>query len=235
MSIISSALGSLLSVIYGVIGNYGFSIIVFTLIVKTVLIPLSISQIRSTKKMSAIQPEIAALQKKYANDKDTLNIKTMELYQKNNINPLGGCLPLLVQMPILFGLFGVLREPATYVFGGDLELTSQVLNQGFLWISDLSQPDLISNVLTSGPAFLLTLPGILPIISAISTYFQMSTQNAGAAQANSSMKVMSTVFPAMILLWGRSFSAGLMIYWTVSNFFQLAQQAIVPMLVKEES
>lgn len=235
MSIISSALGSLLSVVYGVIGNYGFSIIIFTLIVKIVLIPLSISQIRSTKKMTALQPEIAALQKKYANDKDTLNIKTMELYQKNKINPLGGCLPLLIQMPILIGLFGVLRDPATYVFAGDTALTAEVLNHGFLWISNLSEPDLLSSIIPNGPEIFSRIPGILPIISATSTYFQMSTQNAGAAQSNQSMKVMSTVFPVMILVWGLSFSAGLMIYWTVSNFFQMAQQAIVPMLVKEES
>ncbi|MCK5764071.1 MAG: YidC/Oxa1 family membrane protein insertase [Clostridiales bacterium] len=218
---ISTPLGSLLSFIFNFTHNYALSIIILTILIKVVLFPLSITQIKSTKKMGVIQPKIKELQAKYKNDKEQLNIKTMELYKENKINPLSGCLPMLIQLPILFGLFAVLRDPTTHVFNGSVELSAAALGQGFLWVKDLSMPDLISNVWPAGPSFLIGLPGILPILSSISTYIQMSTMST---TQNSTTKTMAYTMPLMILWFGKTFTAGLMIYWTVSNLFQMVQQ-----------
>ena len=92
------------------VGNFGVSIIVVTILIKIALLPLTLKQDKSMKEMKKIQPELEKLKEKYANDKQMLNIKTMELYKEHKVNPLGGCLPLLLQLPILFALFGVLRN-----------------------------------------------------------------------------------------------------------------------------
>lgn len=228
---ISTPLGNLLSFIFGITNSYAFSIIILTIIIKLVLFPLSITQIKSTKRMSVIQPKINELKAKYKNNKEQLNIKTMELYKEYKINPLSGCLPLLIQLPILFGLFAVLRNPTDYVFNGSIELTAAALSKGFLWIGDLSQPDLISNIWATGPAFLIGFPGVLPIISSVSTYFQMSTM--GTTQ-NSTTKSMMYAMPIMILWFGKTFTAGLMIYWTVSNLFQIGQQYLTNKMYKDK-
>ena len=92
------------------VGNFGVSIIIVTILIKIALLPLTLKQDKSMKEMKKIQPELEKLKEKYANDKQMLNIKTMELYREHKVNPLGGCLPLLLQLPILFALFGVLRS-----------------------------------------------------------------------------------------------------------------------------
>ena len=92
------------------VGNFGLSIIVVTIIIKIMLLPLTIKQDKSMKAMKKLQPQLEEIKKKFANDKQMLNIKTMELYRENKVNPAGGCLPILIQLPILFALFGVLRS-----------------------------------------------------------------------------------------------------------------------------
>ncbi|WZL73159.1 YidC/Oxa1 family membrane protein insertase [Clostridiaceae bacterium 35-E11] len=205
---IAKPLGILLNFFYGLVGNYGISIILFTLVIKLVLLPLTLQQLKSTKQMSEIQPKLKELQEKYKNDKETLQVKTMELYKKYKINPLGGCLPLLIQMPIIFGLFAVLRDPTKYIAD---PVFLQAINESFLWIPNLSKPD----------------PIILPVLAGITTYFSMNSASTGAAQ-NQTMKTMNMIFPVMILWWGRSFPAGLTLYWVISNLFQAAQQFFIP-------
>ena len=92
------------------VGNFGVSIIIVTILIKIALLPLTLKQDKSTKEMKKLQPEIEKLKEKYANDKQMLNIKTIELYKEHKVNPAGGCLPLLIQFPILIALFGVLRN-----------------------------------------------------------------------------------------------------------------------------
>ena len=92
------------------VGNFGVSIIIVTILIKIALLPLTLKQDKSMKEMKKIQPELEKLKEKYANDKQMLNIKTMELYKEHKVNPAGGCLPLLIQFPILIALFGVLRN-----------------------------------------------------------------------------------------------------------------------------
>ncbi|MBO4884594.1 MAG: YidC/Oxa1 family membrane protein insertase [Clostridia bacterium] len=141
----------ILDLIYSLVGNYGWSVLIFTLLIRIFLMPLDIKSKRSMKKMQAVQPRIDELNKKYANDKDKLNKKMQELYQKEKISPLSGCLPMLIQMPILFAMFAVMREIA------DEETVAMILNikenieagianfkpqlQSILWIKNVFQPD----------------------------------------------------------------------------------------------
>ncbi|WP_430884511.1 YidC/Oxa1 family membrane protein insertase [Fusibacter sp. JL216-2] len=235
MDFIYQGLGALLGGVYSFVGSYWFSIVIFTIIVKVLLVPLSFKQIQSTKAMNDVQPKLKKLQEKYKDDKETLNIKMMELYKEHNINPLAGCLPLLIQMPILFGLFRVLREPVNYVFGGDATLASEALNQTFLWISDISVPDSIGALIDTGVPFINGLPGVLPILAALTTYISMALTTGKQQQANQQMQTMQMMMPLMILWFGASMSAGLMIYWIVSNVFQMGQQYIVPKLANKEA
>lgn len=229
-NLIAKTLGSLLFFIYNVVNNYAIAIILFTVIVKVVLLPLTLNQVKQTKEMQKLQPKLKELQKKYKNDKETLNIKTMELYKEYKINPLGGCLPLLIQMPILFGLFGALRNPVEFVFQNNAELAARATSASFLWLANLVDPDvfMVGN---------FAVPGILPIIAAISTYVSMNTMNtANQGDQPQAMKTMNLLLPAMILLWGRSFPAGLTLYWVISNLFQMGQQFFLPRgdVLKEE-
>ncbi|WP_026895539.1 YidC/Oxa1 family membrane protein insertase [Clostridiisalibacter paucivorans] len=192
---------------------YAIAIIIATIIVKFILLPLTLKQNKSMKGMQAIQPKLQELQKKYKNDKETLQKKTMELYQEHKINPFGGCLPLIIQFPIIIGFFNVLREPITYVFK-DPNIYNSV-NKSFFWISNLENPDKI----------------ILPILAAATTYFSskmMSPSNSGQSdQAQTTQKTMTYMMPIMILFFARSFPAGLALYWVIGNIFQIVQQFII--------
>ena len=114
MNIISNALGHVLRIIFELVQNYGLSIILFTIVVKVLLLPLTIKQTKSTKAMQDIQPKIQEIQTKYKDKPEKQQQEIMKIYTEAKINPLAGCLPLLIQMPILIALFSVLREPVTY-------------------------------------------------------------------------------------------------------------------------
>lgn len=163
MSQLSYLFGSLLELIYNVIGDYAISIIVFTVVVKLLLLPLTLTQTKSMKSMQLIQPKMDEIKKKYQNDPDKQNQKIMELYKEHKVNPLAGCLPLLIQFPIIIGLFNALREPVKYVFG--TEAAYKIADTGFLWVNNLASPDVI---LLGG----ISIPFILPILAAITTYIQ---------------------------------------------------------------
>jgi YidC/Oxa1 family membrane protein insertase len=115
MGFISRPFGILLFALNHLVGNYGWALVLFTTIVRILLLPLSIKQHRSMQETQRIQPKLAELQKKYANDKQKLNEETMKLYKEHNVNPMGGCLPLLIQFPIIIGLYQVIIRPLTYM------------------------------------------------------------------------------------------------------------------------
>lgn len=112
-------LGFIINFIYGLVENYGLAIILFTIVVKLLLLPLNIRSQRAMKKQQRIQPALAELQKKYANDKEKLQAEMMKLYRENNVSMTGGCLPLLIQMPILIALYQVIQKPLTYLLNVD--------------------------------------------------------------------------------------------------------------------
>ncbi|MBQ4527171.1 MAG: YidC/Oxa1 family membrane protein insertase [Clostridia bacterium] len=113
MSFLRKPLGILLGWIYGFVGNYGVALILFTLVTKIIILPLTLKQQKSMTRMQKIQPEIAKLQEKYKNDQQLLSQETMKLYKKYNVSPMGGCLPMILQLFILFALYAVIREPLT--------------------------------------------------------------------------------------------------------------------------
>lgn len=214
MSIISNLLGQALRIIFEVVNNYGLSIILFTVFVKVLLLPLTIKQTKSTKAMQDIQPKIKEIQEKYKNKPEKQNQEIMKLYQEAKINPLAGCLPLLIQMPILFGLYAVLREPWAYGLFAN-EAAFKAADTGFLWLSSLTQ------------AGGFTLEGLsMGILSGGSAYIMQKIMTP-SDQQEGTMKTMTYVMAAMSFYWGMTFPAGLAVYWTASNLFTIAQYYLV--------
>ena len=179
--------------------SYGIAIIILTIVIKVLLLPFALKQIKSMKGMQEIQPKVAALQKKYKNDRAKLSIEMQKLYREHNISPLAGCLPLLIQMPFLVSIFYALQgfqyNPA---------------HASFLWLSSLASKD---------PTY------VLPILSAVSTW-ALSAQTA-PKNAEGPQKMMTYFMPLFIGYISINFPSGLVIYWVVSNLFQLVQQTIV--------
>ena len=210
VGVIAKPMGVLLYFLYSFIDNYGITMIVFTLIVRGCLFPLYAAQMKSTIKMQDVQPKMQELQKRYANDKETLNVKMMELYKEEKFNPMSGCLPMLIQMPIILGIFALLRNPIAFISNTDMLMA---IHESFLWIPDLSQPD----------------EWILPLLAGISTYFSyifmqsQQTASAGENPAMNMMKMMKYFFPIMIFWMGRSFPAALTIYWFIGTLFSVVQ------------
>lgn len=130
--IINIPLGYIFKWIYMFVGNYGWTIVLFTLLIKLAMFPLTLKQQKSLKKTQALQPKLAALQEKYKYDKEKLNQETMKLYQESGANPMGGCLPTLIQFPILIALYNIIRKPMSYVlmFGQEAVLKIYELIHG---------------------------------------------------------------------------------------------------------
>lgn len=127
--LIARFLGPVLFFIYNTIAfkNYGLSLILFTILIKVALLPLTIKQTKSTQKMQELQPEINRIQQRYKNDKEKLNQEMVKLYQKKGVNPMGGCLPTLLQLPIIFSLYYVIRKPLTYMYGWTKEVIGNII------------------------------------------------------------------------------------------------------------
>ena len=159
--IIGDLLRWVLDTIYMLVGNYGWAVLIFTLLIRLAMMPLDIKSKRSMKRMQLVQPKIDELNKKYAQDKEKLNRKMSELYKKEKINPLSGCLPMLIQLPILFAMFAVMREIADEetiqmiltikenIEAGITDFKPQL--QGILWIKNVFQPDSFTSTVV--PAF----------------------------------------------------------------------------------
>lgn len=195
----------LLSFFYSVTGHYWLSIVLLSVLIRVAMYPLYKKQILSTSGMADIQPKVKEIQRKYADNKEIMNQKIAELYKESGFNPGAGCLPMLVQLIVISGLFVLLRYPLNYINDENMVFA---VHESFLWIKDLCQPD----------------PWILPILSGIATFFSfsMSQQNQlGQHGANMGMGMMKYLFPIMIVWLGRAYPAGLAIYWFISNFTQI--------------
>lgn len=196
---ISIPLFKILEFIHGFIGNWGFSIILLTLVVRTVLFPLTKAQYTSMAKMRLLNPKMQELRERYGNDRQKLGQETMRLYKTEKVNPLGGCLPLLVQMPIFIALYWTLME------------STELRHAPFmLWITDLSVYD---------PYF------VTPILYGISMYFiqKMSPTPVTDPVQQKVIMAMPFIFTFMFC----TFPAGLTIYWLISNLFTILQQVII--------
>ena len=197
---LAAPLLDLLRMIYGYVGNYGVAIIILTTIVRLVLFPLTFKGMKSMKRMQQLTPRMKKLQEKYKNNKEKLNKEMMELYRKNRVNPLGGCLPMLLQLPVFFALYSSLSSAvelrhAPFIF----------------WISDLSQPDGL---------------GITPLLMGASMYIQQKMTPQTAMMDSTQAKVMQ-MLPFIFTIFTFTFPSGLTLYWVTSNILSIAQQQII--------
>ncbi|MEI6056214.1 MAG: membrane protein insertase YidC [Lentisphaerota bacterium] len=187
--------------LHGYVGNYGWAIILLTVIVKLVFWPITHKSNVSMKKMQKIQPAIKELREKYKEDKPKLNTKMMELYKKEGVNPLGGCLPIVVQIPVFFALY--------WTLDGAIELR----HQAFLWATDLTQPDTIAHI--------FSIP-INPL--AILMALTMVLQQKLTPVATDPMQAKMMMFmPLIMLIFLYSLPSGLTLYWTVSQVISIIQ------------
>lgn len=179
-------------------GSFGLSIIIVTILLRFAILPLMIKQTKNSKAMQAIQPEMQKLKEKYSSkDQKTqqkLQQETMALFQKHGVNPLAGCFPLLVQMPILIGFYHAIVR------------TREIANHNFLWF-DLGSPD---------PIYLL------PLIAGVTTFIQQKMMMVGM-EDNPQMKMMLYMMPIMIVVFAVTFPAALSLYWVVGNIFMIVQ------------
>lgn len=206
-TIIAEPLFLLLKFLHRLIGNWGFAIIVMTIMIKGAFYPLNATSARSMAKMKLVAPKMKALQEQYADDKQKLQVKMMELYKQEKINPLGGCLPIVVQIPVFIALYWVLLSAV------------ELRHAPWIgWIHDLSAPD---------PYF------ILPVIYAVTAYLQVKlspTPVTDPMQAKI-MQIMPVAFSIMFLF----FPSGLVLYWLVNNSLQILQQWHVNRMLTREA
>lgn len=205
---IARPLLSLLQLSHSFTGNYGIDIILLTILVKLAFLPLSTKSFKSMNDMKKIQPQLEQLREQYKDDREKLNKEMMELYRRHNINPLGGCLPMLVQLPVFIGLY--------QAFMHAIELRQAPF---FGWIQDLSRPDRLGTV--SLP--FVEPPGIpvLTILMGGTMLLQQAmTPATGDPAQQKMMMVMPLIFTAMFI----NFPAGLVLYWLVNNVLSIAQQ-----------
>ncbi|MCT2879111.1 YidC/Oxa1 family membrane protein insertase [Lactobacillus delbrueckii] len=186
-------------------GSYGWAIIIFTVIIRVILLPLNAVQINSTRKMQEIQPELKALQEKYSSkDMETrnkLNEETQKLYKEAGVNPYAGCLPMVIQLPVMWALYQAIWR------------TPEMQNGKFLWM-DLGKPD---------PYY------ILPILAAVFTFLSsyIATLSVPKSSQTTMTKMMSYVMAIMVGIWAIVFQSAISLYWVISNLFQVGQTLVL--------
>jgi YidC/Oxa1 family membrane protein insertase len=221
-------------------GDFGLSIIILTVIIRLCLFPLTLKQLRSTKATQAIQPLMADVKKKYANDPQAQYRATQELYKEYNINPLSGCLPLFIQLPVLYGLYGgldVVLRPAN----GKLTLAT-INNVIYPFLPKFAAiPSFDLRWFTFiNPHWVLSLASpdktfILPVLAGLAPFAQLrmsqarNQKKAGGASdmMTNQMQIMSFIMPFVTFFFALSFPAGLALYWTTSSIFSMVQQYFV--------
>lgn len=206
---IAKPLLSLLKFLYRYIGNYGVCIILVTIIVKLLFWPLTRSSYRSMKNMQRLQPQVNKLREKYKNDRSKLNQETMKLYKSHKVNPMGGCLPIIIQIPVFFAFYKVL--------GSAIELRHAPF---MLWITDLSAPDRLPIGGMELPWVGAGLP-VLTLLMGISMFIQQKMMPAGGDPTQRKiMMFLPVVFTIMFV----NFPSGLVLYWFCNNLLSILQQ-----------
>ena len=176
-------------------GSYGLAIILLTIVIKMLLYPLTAKQMQSMKAMQMLQPKLKKIQEKHRDNPQMMQQKMAELYQNAGVNPLAGCLPMLIQMPILMGMYYALFN---FDYGG--------VEPSFLWLPSLSQTD---------PLY------ILPVLSAFTTFLQ---QKMSVTESTQQTKMLMVVLPLFIGWISLNFPSGLVLYWVTMNIVQIVQQ-----------
>lgn len=199
LEILADPLLRLLRYIYTYVGNWGVAIICLTIIVRLVLFPLTYKGTKSMRKMQQLGPKMKKIREKFKNDKEKMNMEVMELYKKHKVNPVGGCLPMLLQIPIFFALYSALSTA--------VELRHA---EFFGWITDLSAPDGL---------------GITPLLMGATMYFLQKLQ-PNAMMDPMQQKIMS-MLPIIFTVFTFAFPSGLTVYWVTSNVLSIGQQVLL--------
>ncbi len=197
-------------------GSGGTAIILFTIVLKLLLVPLSLMQTKSMKAMQAIQPELTQLRKKHGKDRERMAQEQMRLYKEHGVNPAAGCLPMLPMMIVLIGLYQALIN---------LGANDDHFKESWLWVGDLSQPDIPFTLPGDLPV-----PGILPIVMLITqfAYGKMTPTMGSSDDPQQQMMQRMTVYfmPIMLFVFSFNFPAGLVLYWVVSNIFEIVRMGL---------
>jgi YidC/Oxa1 family membrane protein insertase len=192
--------------LHNVLGlSYGWAIIAITIIIKLVFWPLTQASTRSAKRMQALQPQIKELQAKYKDDPVKSQRKMMEFWKEHKVNPMSGCLPTLIQMPVFIGFFYMIRSAI------------ELRGASFLWVSDLSRPDTLFNIPGINFPF-----NLLPLIMGVTMLWQARLTPPSPGMDPTQAKMMRYM-PLMFMVFLYNFSAGLTLYWTVQNFLSIVQ------------
>ena len=212
----------------GIPYHWGWAIILFTLIVKVVTFPLTLTQMRGMQAQKELQPKIQELQKKYGKDREKLSQEQMKLYREAGVNPLSGCLPLIIQMPVLFGLYAAL-----------VAIGPNLANANFFWIPDLGFPSYtqgmgwLTEAFNKGDWYTLIAYLILPVLLMVSQFIMQKwmtpamPQNSGDNSDNPTAGMMKQMTYMMTFMFGfftLQVPAGLTLYWVTSNLLQMLQQ-----------
>jgi len=207
---------------WGIPYYWGFAIVLFTVVVKLITLPLTITQMRGMNAQRAIQPRIAELQKKYGSDRNRIAQEQMKIYKEAGVNPLSGCLPLVVQMPVLFGLYAALMTISPYL-----------TEAGFFWIPDLAFPTVVQGMgwvpeyFNDGKYLLLASYLVLPILLMVTQFIMQKYMTPTAPTADSQGKTTQQITLIMTFMFGfftLQVPAGLTLYWVTSNLLQMGQQ-----------
>jgi YidC/Oxa1 family membrane protein insertase len=241
-----NGIGEVLAFLYGLVPNYGVAIILLTVLIRVLLLPLGIKQIRSMQAMQRIQPKVKAMQQKHKGNRQRLNEEMMKLYREEGVNPLAGCLPLIAQLPVLFALFTVLRFPQglTHIpedsrlhqdilaeeahFIPGMNMLCNALQAGQTVPVDVGENKDLPDTLHCGDGIPVRIPYYFLALAMVGTtwFQQRQMQRAsppGAAQ--SQQQAIMRVMPLLFGVWGFFFPAGLVLYWTTTNTVQIGQQA----------
>ncbi|MGH8095084.1 MAG: membrane protein insertase YidC [Chthoniobacterales bacterium] len=201
--LVSETLLNMMNLIHGFVGNYAVAILILTAIIKLLLWPLQTKANKSMRRMSALSPKMQELKEKYKDDPTKMNAEVMKMYKEYGVNPVSGCLPMMIQIPIFFGLFTMLRQAV------------ELRNASFLWVHDLSQPDTVAHLPGLGWPI-----NILPIIMAGTSFWMTHiTPKSGDATQQRVMMFMPLIF----VVFCYNFAAALALYYTTQNLFTILQ------------
>ena len=200
---------------YLLTGNYGWAIVLVTVILKMVLLPLTIKQTQSMAGLRVVQPKMKELQEKYKDNPTLMQTKLMELYKEHGVNPMGGCLPTLVQLPFFLAIFASLSSKQFHAIVSSPDVTAT-----FLWIQHLALPDKTM---------------ILPVLVGASTYFSQKTMTPAAGGQDDPMTKMFIYMPFLMVMIAMNMPAGVLIYWAFSQFITAGQQWMLTRVMKKTS
>ncbi|MEO6971464.1 MAG: membrane protein insertase YidC, partial [Chthoniobacterales bacterium] len=203
--LVSEALLNMMNLLHRLVGNYAVAILILTAIIKLILWPLQTKANKSMRRMAALSPKMQELKEKFKDDPTKMNAEVMKLYKDYGINPVSGCLPMMIQIPIFFGLFTMLRQAV------------ELRNASFLWVKDLSQPDTVARLAILGYSVPIN---VLPLIMAATSFWMMQvTPKSGDATQQRVMMFMPLIF----VVFCYNFAAALALYYTTQNLFTILQ------------